>query len=316
MKILFTGAAGFIGSHLAERLLRDGHDVIAVDDLSVGLREHLPASLKLHEMDIRKPEIAELVAAEKPRAVFHLAAQVDVRRSVEDPIHDIQVNVEGTVRLALACGAAGVRRFIFASSGGAVYGDSVRIPTPEDDRTEPTSPYGCSKLAGERYLDTLQRKIAMELICLRYANVYGPRQSGRGEAGVVGIFMRHLLAGEDCTIYGDGKQTRDFVYVDDVVEANVRALETRTAGTYNIGTGVETTINDVHALLAWLSGSKKPANYEPAKPGEQLRSVLDCSRAQRVLAWSPHISIEEGLKLSLDHMRAVTAARPSAKPSA
>lgn len=303
MKILITGAAGFIGSHLADRLVRDGHDLVALDDLSSGREEYLPPGLKLHRMDIRDPKLGALVAAEKPRACFHLAAQVDVRRSIDDPVTDLKINVEGAIRTALACMGAGVRRLVFASSGGAVYGDSVRVPTPEDEHTSPSSPYGCAKRAAEKYLETLTRHGPMELMNLRYANVYGPRQHGRGEAGVVGIFLRHLLAGEECTIFGDGKQTRDFIYVDDVVDANVKALEARATGTYNIGTGVETSINDLHALLARVTGSKKHANHEAAKAGEQHRSVLDCSRAQRVLAWSPRVSIEEGLKATFDHAR-------------
>lgn len=304
MKVLITGAAGFIGSHLAERLLRDGHDVVAVDDLSSGRADYLPPAQKLHQLDIRDPALATLIAEEKPRMCFHLAAQVDVRKSIEDPVTDLQINVEGTLRVARACETARVKRLIFASSGGAVYGDSVRMPTPEDEHTSPSSPYGCAKRAAEKYLETLTRHSAMELINLRLANVYGPRQHGRGEAGVVGIFLRHLLAGEECTIYGDGTQTRDFVYVDDVVDALVKCLETRTPGTYNIGTGVETSINDLYALLAWLTGSKKPAQLAPANTGEQLRSVLDCSRAQRVLGWSPRISIEEGLKATFDWSQA------------
>lgn len=304
MKILVTGAAGFIGSHLTDRLAERGLDVLAVDDLSTGVRERVRDGVAFHRLDIRRPETAALIAREQPHVVFHLAAQVDVRKSVEDPVHDIQVNVEGTLRIALAASAAGVRRFIFASSGGAIYGDTTRIPTPEDERTEPLSPYGCSKLAAERYLETMRRSTGMEIFNLRYANVYGPRQSGRGEAGVIGIFMRRLISGEECHIHGDGAQTRDFVYVDDVVEANLRALDSRTAGTYNIGTGVETSINDLYALIAWCTGTKRTAVHTPAKAGEQHRSVLDCSRAQRVLGWSPHMAIEEGLKRTLDAMRA------------
>ena len=303
MKILITGAAGFIGSHACERFLREGHDLVAVDDLSTGREDYLPAGVKLHRMDIRDPALPALVAAERPRMCFHLAAQVDVRKSVDDPITDLQINVEGTLRVAQACAAARVKRLVFASSGGAVYGDSVRIPTPEDEHTSPTSPYGCAKRAAEKYLQTMLRHGTMELVNLRLANVYGPRQHGRGEAGVVGIFLRHLLAGEDCTIFGDGSQTRDFIYVDDVVEAFLKAIETRTPGTYNVGTGVETTVRDLHALLAWMTGVKKPAIYQPAKAGEQMRSVLDCSRIQRVLAWSPRVSIEEGLKATLDAVR-------------
>jgi UDP-glucose 4-epimerase len=304
VKILVTGAAGFIGSHLTDRLVESGHDVIALDDLSMGERARVRDGVPLHVLDIRSPAAAALIAAEKPQVVFHQAAQVDVRKSVEDPVFDIQVNVEGTLRLALAAHAAGARRFIFASSGGAIYGDTSRIPTPEDERTEPTSPYGCSKLAAERYLETLKRMSAMDIFNLRYGNVYGPRQSGRGEAGVVSIFMRRLLAGEECHIHGDGNQTRDFVYVDDVVEANLLALESRTAGTYNVGTGVETSINDLYALIAWCMSTKKTATHLAAKAGEQMRSVLDCSRAQRVLAWAPRIAVEEGLKRTLDAMRA------------
>lgn len=307
MKVLITGAAGFIGSHLTERLLREGHDVVAVDNLSTGRLEHLPAGFPLHQVDIREPALAELIAREKPRMCVHLAAQVDVRKSIEDPVTDLQINVEGTLRVAQACEASRVKRIVFASSGGAVYGDSVRIPTPEDEHTSPTSPYGCAKRAAEKYLQTITRHSAMELVNLRFANVYGPRQTGRGEAGVIGIFLRHLLDGEECTIFGDGNQTRDFVFVEDVVDALVKALETRTPGTYNVGTGVETTVNDVYALLAWLTGSKKKAQLKPANAGEQLRSVLDCSRAQRVLGWSPRVSIEEGLKLTHDWARSQTS---------
>lgn len=300
MKILITGAAGFIGSHVTERLLSEGHSVIAVDDLSSGRREYLPADLELHQLDIRDPKLAALIGNEKPRACFHLAAQVDVRSSIEDPVSDMQVNLEGTLRVAQACIAAGTRRFVFASSGGAVYGDQVRVPTPEDEHTAPSSPYGCAKRAAEKYLETLVRHGPMEVVSLRLANVYGPRQHGRGEAGVVGIFLRQLLAGEECVIYGDGAQTRDFIYVDDVVDAHVKALETRTAGTYNVGSGVETSVKDLHALLSWLTGQKRPARHAPVNASEQQRSVLDCSRAQRVLAWSPRVSIEEGLKATHD----------------
>jgi UDP-glucose 4-epimerase len=301
--VLVTGGAGFIGSHLADALLAEGHRVVILDDLSTGQRARLPAAARFVEGDIRSFDLAGLLHEERPAAVFHHAAQIDVRRSVADPVFDAEVNVLGTIRIAQACLAAGVRQLVFASSGGAIYGDPEGFAAAEDHPMNPVSPYGTAKLAGEKYLECLAHGTPLAVTLLRYANVYGPRQDGSGEAGVVGIWMSRLLAGQEAVIYGDGVQSRDFVYVGDVVGANLLAFRRNAAGVYNIGTGVETTVNELYGMVASACGAAKPARRETGKPGEQRRSVLDVGRAKAVLGFSPAVSLPEGLRRTAEWFR-------------
>jgi UDP-glucose 4-epimerase len=241
----------------------------------------------------------------RPEVVVHLAAQMDVRRSVVDPIFDAGVNVLGTLHLLECARRAGVERVVFASSGGAIYGDGDLIPTPEGQPERPASPYGVSKLAGERYLAAWAGLTGASILALRYANVYGPRQNPHGEAGVVAIFSTRLLAGEPCTIYGDGEQTRDYVYVEDVAEATVQAAITPAAtGAANIGTGIETSVNTIYRRLAAAAGSGAQARYGAARAGEQRRSVLDATHAKALLGWVPATSLEDGLRKTIEAFRA------------
>jgi len=294
--VLVTGGAGFIGSHLADALLAAGRHVVVLDDLSTGKRERVPAAARFVDGDLRTFDLERLLREERAAAVFHHAAQIDVRKSVEDPVFDAEVNVIGTIRLAQACVAADVPQLLFASSGGAIYGDPQGFAAAEDHPMDPVSPYGTAKLAGEKYLQCLAHGTPLVVSVLRYSNVYGPRQDGSGEAGVVGIWMNRLLAGEDAVIFGDGGQSRDFVYVGDVVAANLLALARRAVGVFNIGTGVETTVNDLYGHVAAACGSARPARREAGKPGEQRRSVLSVGRAARELGFSPSVSLPEGLR--------------------
>ena len=294
--VLVTGGAGFIGSHLADALLADGHRVVVLDNLSSGKRERVPAAARFVNGDLRTFAFEPLLSEEKVTAVFHHAAQIDVRKSVEDPVFDAEVNVLGTIRLARACLAAGVGQILFASSGGAIYGDPRGFAADEDHPMNPVSPYGTAKLAAEKYLQCLSWETPLTVSLLRYANVYGPRQDGSGEAGVVGIWMRRLLTGHEGVIYGDGGQSRDFVFVGDVVAANLAAFRTRAAGTFNIGTGFETTVNALYDEVARACGFPGPARREPGKPGEQRRSVLDVAKARTALGFSAEVSLPEGLR--------------------
>jgi UDP-glucose 4-epimerase len=314
MKVLVTGGAGFIGSHLAERLLGDGHEVVILDDLSTGNVEHLPPDARFYQMDVQSPWLDELFKIERPEAVLHQAAQASVRRSVADPVFDASVNVLGAVTLLQASVRHGVRRFLFASTGGALYGDADVIPTPEDYPTLPVSPYGASKLGAEVYLRTFHAVHGLSYAALRYANVYGPRQDPHGEAGVVAIFARRLLSGEPARINGDGKQTRDFVYVGDIAEANARALTSDAVGSFNVGTGVETDINTIFQLLKRLSGNNQAEMHGPPMPGEQRRSVVDARKIEKVLGWRPRTSLEAGLDATVRYFRQESKA-PAATPA-
>jgi len=309
LKVLVTGGAGFIGSHVADRLLADGHDVVILDDLSNGHVEHLQPNARFYQMDLHSPWIDELFRIERPEAVVHQAAQASVRRSVEDPVFDAGVNVLGTAALLQASVHHGVRRFLFASTGGALYGDADVIPTPEDYPTLPVSPYGASKLAAEVYLRTFHAMHGLSYAALRYANVYGPRQDPHGEAGVVAIFTRRLLSGEKARINGDGKQTRDFVYVGDVAEANARVLASDAVGSFNVGTGIETDITTIFQVLKRLTGSNQPEEHGPPLPGEQRRSVVDARKIEKLLGWKPKTALDAGLDATVRYFR---EARPAA----
>jgi UDP-glucose 4-epimerase len=299
VRVLLTGGAGFIGSYIAELLLHSGHEVAVVDDLSTGRRENVPRGAQYYEADIRSG-CAEIFRDFEPEALCHQAAQMDVRRSVREPDFDADVNVLGTVRLLENCTAYGVRKVVFASTGGAVYGEQHRFPAPEDHPQYPVSPYGVSKLAGERYLHYYQVQFGLPYVALRYANVYGPRQDPHGEAGVVAIFCGNLAGGKTSTINGGGEQTRDYVYVEDVARANVLALEDDVpSGAYNIGTGLETSVNRLYALLLESSAKDLPPRHGPSKPGEQLRSCVDPSLAGRTFDWHAQTGIRTGLRETL-----------------
>ena len=305
MRIVVTGGAGFIGSHVVDRLLQDGHEVTAVDDLSTGRRENVNAAARLHVADVRAPGLARIVDATRPGTVVHLAAQAAVSRSIADPAFDASVNALGMLNLLEACRGAGVRDVVYISTGGAAYGDTEVVPTPETHLTRPASPYGVSKVAAELYLDCWAPLHGARGVSLRLANVYGPRQNPEGEAGVVAIFTRRLLSGRSCTINGDGEQTRDYVYVGDVADAVARALARPTAtGPINVGTSRETTVNEIYRLLARAAGVDRAAEYGPARPGEQRRSALAWDRARHVLDWAPTMPLERGLAETVAWARA------------
>ncbi len=300
MKILVTGGAGFIGSHVVDAYVAAGHEVVIVDDLSTGKRENLNPKARFAELDILDPRTAELIRAERPDVVNHHAAQMDVRRSVADPVFDARVNILGTIGLLDAARQAGVRKFLFVSSGGAAYGEQEEFPAPEAHPTWPVSPYGVSKRSGELYCHFFLAEYGLPYVAFRYANVYGPRQDPHGEAGVVAIFSGRMLRGEPVTVNGDGKQTRDYVFVGDVARMSLLALEHDATGPVNIGTGVETDVNVLAAKILAAAGSNSPVHHGPAKSGEQRRSVIDPRRAAAVFGWRPEVSLEEGLRRTVE----------------
>jgi len=304
MKVLVTGGAGFIGSHLSDAYLAAGHEVVIIDDLSSGKRTNIPAAAKFYHADIRSPEAREILRNEQPEVLSHHAAQMDVRRSVADPAFDADVNVLGAINLLEGAREIGVKKVLFASSGGAVYGEQEEFPASELHPIRPLSPYGITKASGELYLFYYHAVHGMPYIALRYANVYGPRQDPHGEAGVIAIFTERLLDEQVPTINGDGKQTRDYVFVGDLVRANVAALTANFVGPINIGTGIETDVNMLYAHLRVLTGSPHPAQHAPAKAGEQRRSVVDNRRAREVLGWKPEVPLEEGLRRTVEYFRA------------
>ena len=301
--VLVTGGAGFIGSHVTEGLLARGHRVLVVDDLSSGRRENLPQEAELHVLDVRSPEAAQLVEKAGVQVLVHHAAQMDVRRSTREPAFDAEVNILGTLNLLEAAVRGGVRQVIFASTGGAIYGEQEAFPATEDHPTRPLSPYGVAKLAAERYLEYYHHEHGLDATCLRYANVYGERQNPHGEAGVVAIFATRLLAGETPTINGDGLQTRDYVHVSDVVAANLAALGRPGFNTYNVGTGVETTVVEIYEGLRAATGSNLVAGHGPPSPGEQRRSCIDSARIREELGAAPSTSLESGLGRTAEWFR-------------
>jgi len=281
---------------VAEALLARGHRVLIVDDLSSGRKENVPAGAEFHELDIRSPDAAALMREAGVEVLFHHAAQMDVRRSVADPVHDASVNVVGTLNLLEAGRRAALKQVVFASTGGAMYGEQTAFPADEEHPAQPLSPYGVAKLAVERYLYFYHREYGLDAIALRYANVYGPRQNPHGEAGVVAIFLDRLLADREAVINGDGLQTRDYAYVADVVAANVAALGRPGFGIYNVGTGRETTVVELYGLLAAALGVTRPPTHGPAKPGEQRRSVISSELVGRELGVRVGTTLEDGLK--------------------
>lgn len=304
MRVLVTGGAGFIGSHVSEALLAEGHQVMILDDLSRGKRENVPAGATLVVAGITTPEAERAIAEFRPEAVHHHAAQMDVRISVANPVLDADINVGGTVRIANAAQNAGAKVFILASTGGAIYGEQEYFPADEKHPIRSDSPYGISKRCGEIYLDYFSRKRGLRTVFLRYANVYGPRQDPHGEAGVVAIFSEKMLRNETPTIFGDGGQTRDYVFVQDVVRANLLALRTEAAsGPINIGTGVETDVNALAREIARAAGYSGEIRHDAAKPGEQRRSVLTAAHAEQVLGWRPAVELSAGLAQTVAFFR-------------
>ncbi len=304
-RILVTGGAGFIGSHVANRLVAAGCEVAVLDNLSRGRRENLPAAAHFLPLDIKSREAFDEVCRWRPQAIFHFAAQMSVQVSISDPLLDARENILGSLNLFQAAAQAGVPKIIFASTGGALYGDEAPVPAAEDSPFNPASPYGVAKMAVEHYLHFYHRQHGIVPICLRCANVYGPRQNGLGEAGVVAIFIEKFLAGQQPVINGDGLQTRDFVFVEDVAAANLLALDYPRPRAFNIGTGRETDILTIYLELQKLLGSPRAPVHGPAKPGEMRRSLLDSSRALKELGWRPQVTLSDGLARTIAAFRQV-----------
>ncbi len=298
-----TGGAGFIGSHITDAYLGLGHDVVVIDNLSSGVRENVDHRAKFYEMDIRDDSVSGLFEKERFEIVNHHAAQMDVRRSVADPRYDASVNVLGGLTVLEQAKRFGVRKVIFASTGGAIYGEQVKFPADEDHPVEPMSPYGITKLATEKYLAYYRMVHGLDSVILRYANVYGPRQNPHGEAGVVAIFASKMLAGEQPVINGDGTQTRDYTYVSDVVKANVLALGLKGSETFNVGTAEETDVNQLFRKLKAILNPSCPEQHGPGKEGEQRRSVISYEKIKKILGWSPGVRLEEGLALTAEYFR-------------
>ncbi len=304
MRILVTGGAGVIGSHIADAYIGQGHEVTVLDNLSTGQRKNIPPKADFRELDLRDaPAVSGLLRTGRFDVVNHQAAQMNVRRSVEDPAYDASVNLLGMLHLLEGCVKHGVRKVVFASSGGAMYGEQESFPADERHPTRPISPYGVAKLATEQYLYYYHAVYGLETVSLRYANVYGPRQNPGGEAGVIAIFTTRMLSGGQALINGDGRQTRDYVYVGDVVRANVLVLSRSGSDAFNVGTGKETDVNTLFRMIRALTGAAMEEKHMPALKGEQLRSVLDCRRIGDVLGWKPEVDLHEGLRLTVDFFR-------------
>lgn len=301
--IVVTGGAGFIGSHITDRFIQEGHRVIVIDNLSTGFEKNINPKARFYKVDINSSVIDKIFEKEKPTVLCHHAAQVDVRKSVDDPIFDAEVNILGSLNLFNSCVRHKVKKVIFASTGGAIYGEQDYFPANETHLTKPISPYGIAKLSIESYLYFYNQLYNLNYICLRYANVYGPRQNPWGEAGVVAIFARKMLNKEKTIINGNGKQTRDFVYVGDVVRANLLALKYPKSDIFNIGTKTETDVNTIFQLLKAQTKSSQKELHAPAKPGEQKRSVLDFSKAKKKLKWKPEMNLKMGIAETAEYFK-------------
>ena len=309
IKTLVTGGAGFIGSHLVNALLDDGYAVVVVDNLSTGHLRGLNHAATFYHTGVNDPRVTQIIQRERPEIIFHLAAQSSVRQSAADPVADADANVLGTIRIAAAAADEGVDKIIFSSTGGAIYGDPPTIPCDEQTPVCPLTPYALSKYASELYLHLFNQAYGLDYTILRYANVYGPGQNPHGEAGVIAIFAGLMLDGRRPSIYGDGEQQRDFVYISDVVAANLAAVNRGDGQTYNIGAGAPVSINRIYALLQRYTGFGEEAVYRPARAGEVRDIALDAGRATRDLGWRPRVSLEDGLERTVQHIAADLRAR-------
>lgn len=313
MKIVVTGAAGFVASHVADAYVEAGHEVVVIDDLSRGRNENINPKSRFYSCDIRdRQTIESIFSAEKPTVVNHHAAQMDVRRGVREPIFDAQVNILGGINLIEAAVANGVKRFIYIGTAGAGYGEPDRMPVSEDYPINPITPYGISKHTVEHYLFTFRFLYGLDYVVLRYGNVYGPRQSSQGEAGVFAIFAEQMLACIQPVIYGDGTKIRDYVYISDVVAANVAALDRGSNEIFNISSGVQTTDQEVFDLVRELLGKSLQPKYVPRRPGEIDRICLDISKAERLLGWRPQVSLSEGARRTVSYFQKAVSAAASA----
>ncbi|MDR2437400.1 MAG: NAD-dependent epimerase/dehydratase family protein [Endomicrobium sp.] len=304
MKILITGGAGFIGSNIADALLTKGYDVIVFDNLSSGKKENIDKKSRFYKADIyNKKEVEEIFKKEKPQIVIHHAAQVDVRKSVEDPFFDVQVNILGSINVLNASIENKVKKIIFASSGGSVYGECKASAPKEDTKTNPLSPYAIAKNSVENYINFYSVVHGLDYTILRYSNVYGPRQDSYGEAGVVAIFAGRMLKDEEVVVFGDGKQMRDYVYIGDVVDANLKSLTKGKNQIINIGTGKAVSVNELVKVMSKVSGYKKKVVHRPKRDGELFKSFLNISRAKTDLGWNPKVNIKKGIKITVDYFR-------------
>ena len=302
-KILVTGGAGFIGSHITDALLSAGHSVHVVDDLSFGNRDNVNSAATFHELDIRSEDVARVIDQEQFDVMVHHAAQMDVRRSVSDPRFDSEVNIGGLLNLMEAGRSAGLQKVLFASTGGAIYGEPDYAPQDENHELRPLSPYGIAKFCSEKYLEYYRHTYGIEYVALRYGNVYGPRQNPHGEAGVVAIFSERMLSDEPVFINGTGEQTRDYVYVQDVVQANLLAMDHSNSDIFNVGTSVETSVNELFSTIRDAIDPSITENRREPQPGEQKRSVLSYSKASEILGWRPSVDVVTGLRKTVDWFR-------------
>jgi UDP-glucose 4-epimerase len=310
LKILFTGGAGFIGSNVVDALIDLGHEVVVVDNLSTGFRQNINPNAKFYQLSIRDKELSEVFEREKPELVNHHAAQIDVRKSADDPISDAEDNILGSLNLITNCIQFGVKRVIYASTGGAIYGEAQYLPADENHPVNPISQYGISKHTVEHYLYLYSTLYELDYVILRYANVYGPRQNPFGEAGVVAIFATQMLTGKQPTIFGPGDKTRDYIHVSDLTEANILALDRGKNTILNIGTGVETSDQEVFDNLADVLGYEAPPIYAPVRKGEVYRISLKCSKARQEIGWSPRLSFKEGIAGTADYYRTLAPQSP------
>ena len=309
MKILVTGGAGFIGSHVTDMMIEAGHQVVVVDNLSTGRRSNLNPHAAFYEVDIRSTELEQVFMREKPEVICHHAAQTDVRRSMDDPLYDADINIIGSIKLAQLAVRYGTRKFIYISSGGAAYGEPEYLPCDEDHPIKPLCHYGASKYTFEHYLHVFNANYNLDYSVIRYPNVYGPRQDPHGEGGVIAIFTGRMVQGEEVTINGTGEQVRDYVYVTDCARSNLLLLEQSSKRVFNLGSGIGTTVNEIFQQLKNITGYSKQALYGPAKAGETFRIFLNASRAEREIGWQPTIPLEEGLKRTVAYFKEVELSR-------